>query len=258
MPRVLLTNDDGVDAVGLRAMRDALAARADVDVTVVAPSADRSGSSRANSREFDVESRQTGIAIDGTPVDCVHYGVGALDVDFDVVVSGCNDGPNLGAHKIERSGTVGAAIEAGFLGLPGVALSVYDHPDGSRDFSREDYAEAGRVAVSLVEWVAGADLPESFDYLNVNVPASAESPRMRVTEPTYHFDVRIDETEDGYRAWDHFYDPLVPSVDADVTDPLGTDRRAVADEEISVSPLSVRHRTPEFEAFEAMATQYRE
>ncbi|MFC4450074.1 5'/3'-nucleotidase SurE [Halorussus aquaticus] len=256
-PNVLLTNDDGIDAIGLRAMHDALSAVA--DVTVVAPDGDRSGVSRADSLEFEVEKRSLGIAVDGTPVDCVQYARGGLDAEFDVVVSGCNDGPNLGAHKIERSGTVCAAIEAGFLGIPGVALSVYDPPEGSREFDREDYAEAGRVAEFLVRRLAAADLPEGFDYLNVNVPADADDPRLRVTEPAYHFDVRIDETDDGsYRAWDHFYDPLHPDVDAEMTDDVGTDRRAVADEEISVSPLSVRHRTPDAEAVEPLVADYPE
>lgn len=253
-PTVLLTNDDGIDATGLRALHDALSTVA--DVTVVAPATDRSGVSRADSLEFTVEQRPSGVAVHGTPVDCVQYARGGLDEEFDVVVSGCNDGPNLGAHKMERSGTVCAAIEAGFLGIPGVAFSLYDPPEGSREFAREDYAEAERVARFLVRRLAAAQ-PEAFDYLNVNVPADADEPRMRVTEPTYHFDVRIDETEDGtYRAWDHFYDPLHPEVDSEVTDAVGTDRRAVADEEVSVTPLSVRHRTPDTDALESLVAGY--
>lgn len=256
-PTVLLTNDDGIDATGLRALREALSSVA--DVTVVAPATDRSGVSRADSLEFTVERRPDGVAVHGTPVDCVHYARGGLDEEFDVVVSGCNDGPNLGAHRIERSGTICAAIEAGFLGIPGVALSLYDPPTGSREFDREDYAEAERVAAFLVRRLASADadLPTGFDYLNVNVPADADDPRLRVTEPTYHFDVHIHETEDGgYRAWDRFYDPLHPEVDAEVTDAVGTDRRAVADEEISVTPLSVRHRTPDADAFRETLAGY--
>lgn len=257
-PTVLLTNDDGIDAVGLRAVHDALSSVA--DVTVVAPATDQSGVSRSNSREFAVSEESFGVAVDGTPVDCVHYARGGLDTEFDAVVSGCNDGPNFGAHKIERSGTVGAAIEAGFLDIPGIALSLYDSKVGSRTFDREEYAEAGRVAKFLLREVLAAETPESFDYLNVNVPANstdASSPPIRITEPTYHFDVRIEEAEDGsYAAWDHFYDALVPTTEVEVTDSLGTDRRAVADGEISVSPLSVRHRVPDFDAFETLEERY--
>ncbi|MFC6726907.1 5'/3'-nucleotidase SurE, partial [Halobium palmae] len=181
---------------------------------------------------------------------------------FDAVVAGCNDGPNLGAHKIERSGTVCAAIEAGFLGLPGLAFSLYDPAEGGREFVREEFDEAGRVARFLLRRVVDDGLPDAVDYLNVNVPTGVDEPRIRITEPTYHYDVRIDEVEvedeegGSYRAWDHFYDPLVPEVDVDVTDAVGTDRRAVADGEISVSPLSVRHRTPESVGFDSLAAEY--
>lgn len=256
-PTVLLTNDDGFDAVGLQAMYDALSPVA--DVTVIAPVADQSGVSRANSREFSVEERTRGFAIDGTPVDCVHYGRGGLDRAFDVVVSGCNDGPNLGSHKIERSGTVAAAIEAAFLGIPGIALSLYAHPEGSREFSRRDYVEAERVVKFLVEQVIEGSVPDAVDYLNVNVPAGPDGSRMRLTEPTRHFDVRIDELEtDTYRAWDHFYDPLAPSVDVEMTDPVGTDRRSVADEEVSVSPLSVRHHLPAVDGLARAVSHYQQ
>jgi 5'-nucleotidase len=244
-PSVLLTNDDGIGATGLRVLREALAE--DYDVTVVAPASNRSGAARSNSRPFTVEERAAGYAVDGTPVDCVHYARGYLDTEFDAVVSGCNDGPNFGAHRLERSGTVAAAIEAAFLGVPGAAFSLYDHPDGMRAFDREDYELAGRVASFLVGRLVDGALPEGCDYLNVNVPADPPSPTLRITEPTYDFEVRVDETEEGLRAWDHFYDPLEHD-DVPVTDAVGTDRRAVVDEEVSVSPLSVEHRTPSREA----------
>lgn len=226
-------------------------------MTVVAPRDDRSGISRSDSRTFGVEERTFGHAVDGTPADCVHYGRGGLDRDFDLVLSGCNDSPNLGAHKIERSGTIGAAIEAGFLGLPGIAVSLYDSEQGYRDFDYDDYAEAAALATFLVEYTVGLGDGRPFDYLNVNVPADRADPPIRITEPTYHFDVRVDETEDGaYRVWDHFYDPLDSTVDVEMTDPRGTDRRAVADGEISVSPLYVRHRTPDLDAFGSLVDGY--
>ncbi|MFB6254401.1 MAG: 5'/3'-nucleotidase SurE, partial [Halobacteriaceae archaeon] len=79
----------------------------------------------------------------------------------------------------------------------------------------------------------------------------------RITEPVFHFDIRVDETANGeYEVWDHFYDPLEPSIDTEVTDPRGTDRRAVADEAISVSPLSVQHQTITAAVFEQWSEQY--
>lgn len=254
-PAILLTNDDGIDAVGLRALHDALTAVG--DVTVVAPAENQSGVARADSETFSVADHPLGVAVDGTPADCVQYGHGGLDTEFDLVVSGCNDSPNLGAHKIDRSGTVSAAIEAAYLGLPGLAFSVYDPAAGGPLTDYDDYALAGEVAVFLAETVLDGAFAGQFDFMTVNVPADPPERRLRVTSPTTHYDVRIDEVGEGVlRAWDHFYDPLDPEVGAEMTDPIGTDRRAVHDEEISVSPLFVGHRAPPVEAFESLAEAF--
>jgi 5''/3''-nucleotidase SurE len=250
--QVLLTNDDGLDAVGLRAVREALAPVA--DVTVVAPADDRSGCARQYSRQFGVTETPDGWAVDGTPTDCVHFGRAALDTAFDLVVAGCNDGPNVGAHRLGQSGTVAAAVQAGFLGLPGVAVSVFDPPTGVRGFDPDDYREAGRLARFLVDRIAETGLPPGVDFLNCNVPATASDPPLRVTEPVHDFDVRLQtadanpdtETADGataYRLFDAFYDPLVPDNGVPQTDPPGTDRGAIRREVVSVSPLSVGYQT---------------
>lgn len=182
-------------------------------MAVVASASNRSGAARSNSRPFDVEERAAGYAVDGTPVDCVHYGRGYLDMWFDAVVSGCNDGPNFGAHRLERSGTVATAIEAVFLGVSGLAFSLSDHPDGMRAFDREDYELADRVAASLVGRVVDEGLPEDCDYLNVNVPADPPTPRLRLTEPTYDFEAPSTRR------------PGAPSV-GPLLRPAGTRRRA--------------------------------
>lgn len=239
-PEILLTNDDGIDATGLRAVYEALS---DVgETTVVAPQTEQSGTWRLRSYEFTVEERELGYAVDGTPCDCVNFGLGGLDTDFDVVVSGCNPGPNLGAHIVELSGTVGAARQAGFLGVPGVALSLYCLPEGDRDFDRGDYAEVEDFVSRFIPAVADASDP-GFDYLNVNVPdeITAVDP-VHVTELTYDCDIRVSAGDNCYERHDPFYDPLRPQVDQDVTDEIGTDRRAVAEGAISVTPLHVRAR----------------
>jgi len=187
--QVLLTNDDGIDATGLGVVREALAPVA--DVTVVAPADDRSGCARQYSRRFAVTETADGWAVDGTPTDCVHFGRAGLDTEFDLVVAGCNDGPNLGAHRLGQSGTVAAAVQAGFLGLPGVALSLFDPPTGVREFYRDDYREAGRLARFLVGRIADAGLPTAVDFLNCNVPAAAKDPPLRITDPVHDFDVRL-------------------------------------------------------------------
>jgi len=234
---VLLTNDDGIDATGLREVHDELSRVA--DVTVVAPAANRSGISRRQSREFDVDRREFGYAVDGTPVDCVHFGRGGLDEEFDLVVSGCNAGPNVGAHHLTRSGTIAAALEASYLGVPGIALSLYCTPMGWRDFEARDFRHARTAATTLVEWVAENGAGTAFDYLHALVPADGDDPGWRITEPTVDFEVSVRETDDGYRAHDHFVDPLLPDVEDDVTDPPHETRRALVDEVIAVTPLRI-------------------
>lgn len=236
-PRVLLTNDDGIEAAGLRAALEALDEVA--DVTVVAPESPCDGASRSDTPGFGVSEHELGYSVDGTPVDAVHFGRTVLEPAFDVVVAGCDHGPNLGAHRLGRSGTVGAAIEAGFLGTPAVACSLYDPEVGLREFDHEDFDPIEPVLRRLL--ASFPDLPDSVDYLNVNVPASG-APSLRVTDPVHDFDVEIERHTDGYHARDTFYDPLAGSEAASMADPVGTDRRAAADGEVSVSPLSVRQR----------------
>lgn len=236
-PSVLLTNDDGIGSAGIEAIEQAVSEVA--DVTVIAPATNQSGVSRADSQVFDVEKEGAGYAVQGTPADCVQFGVGWQETTYDLVISGCNDGPNLGEHRLTRSGTVAGAIEAAYLGKPGFALSVYDPPEGVREFYPEDYVEAGRVSRFLTTAVLESDW--QFEYLNVNVPATADEPRVRITEPVSDYEITVKRTDDGrYNVWDQFWNPLVPDIDEEGTDPVGTDRRAVADEEISV-PHKVRY-----------------
>jgi 5'-nucleotidase len=248
-PSVLLTNDDGIGATGIEAIEQAVSEVA--DVTVIAPATNQSGVSRADSRVFDVEKRESGYVVQGTPADCVQFGVGWLETTFDMVISGCNDGPNLGEHRLTRSGTVAGAIEGAYLGKPGVALSVYDPPEGVREFYPDDYVEAGRVARVLTTALHESEWP--FDYLNINVPATAGEPRVRLTEPVSDYEITVSKAEgEGYHVWDQFWDPLVPDIDEESTDPVGSDRRAVADEEISVTPLCVGNRTPDLSTVESL------
>src|SRR6056297_1088894 len=185
---VLLTNDDGIDAPGIRALYDRLDDTH--DVTVVAPAREQSGTGQTRTYDtLDYEERDRGYAVHGTPADCVGVAVAALDLTPDVVVSGCNDGPNLGAHILARSGTIGAAMEAAFLGIPAVAISMYDwefDPTGGWEPEYENFETAAETAADVVpDFVDGTLLPTA-DYLSVNAPAArhADDPVMRVTRPT--------------------------------------------------------------------------
>ena len=160
---ILLSNDDGYLAEGLVALAKALADCG--TISVVAP--DRNRSAASNSLTLDMPLRATlahnGFTkVDGTPTDCVHLAItGLLETEPDMVFAGINHGANLG-DDVLYSGTVAAATEGRFLGLPAVAISlVGDHP--------EHFETAAQVAVILLKQILAHPLPENT-ILNVNVP----------------------------------------------------------------------------------------
>jgi len=172
--RILLSNDDGYRAPGLRALADALAGAG--ELTVVAPEANRSGASNSLTLEMPLRVHDAGPGwyfVNGTPTDCVLLAVsGLFKQPFDRVVSGINDGANLG-DDVLYSGTVAAAVEGRFLGLPTMAISldVRHGPAAGQgtDRPRKHFATAARVARELLDWQATSPLPPST-ILNVNVP----------------------------------------------------------------------------------------
>ena len=173
---VLLTNDDGYASAGLRALRDALLARG-AKVTVVAPTANRSGIARGITLQDEVQLEQVDdvggpvFACSGTPVDCVRIGLlGDLDGRPDLVVSGINHGTNLG-DDATYSGTVGAAAEASLLGWPAVSFAQQTCDGGLRfrDTERPIEFPHGELAARIVLAV-GANPPPSRSVVNVNFP----------------------------------------------------------------------------------------
>ncbi|MGZ8244985.1 5'/3'-nucleotidase SurE [Methylomagnum sp.] len=160
---ILLSNDDGYSAEGLSALADAL--RPLADITVVAPERNRSGASNSLTldRPLRISKAQNGfIKVDGTPTDCVHLAItGLLDREPDMVFAGINHGSNLGDDVI-YSGTVAAATEGRFLGLPAVAISLASS-------TPKHFDTAGQVAVALLQRIKEQPLPADT-ILNVNVP----------------------------------------------------------------------------------------
>ena len=128
--KVLLTNDDGIRATGLNALRQALLEVDDVELAVIAPDGNRSAMGRSittrkplSVEEVDFGDGTSGFATDGTPVDCVRFAaLGLIPFQPELIVSGINHGSNLG-DDITYSGTVAAALEGIVLGLPAVAVS---------------------------------------------------------------------------------------------------------------------------------------
>ncbi|WP_455234905.1 5'/3'-nucleotidase SurE [Thiogranum longum] len=160
---ILISNDDGYRAPGIRCLAEALETIA--AVTVVAPDRDRSGASNSLTLDNPIRAKraENGYTyVDGTPTDCVHLAItGLLEDEPDMVVSGINSGANLG-DDVLYSGTVAAAMEGRFLGLPAIAVSLVSYQ--SRHFDT-----AARVTLHLLDRLARDPIPAET-ILNVNVP----------------------------------------------------------------------------------------
>ncbi|MEJ2383056.1 MAG: 5'/3'-nucleotidase SurE [Xanthomonadales bacterium] len=160
----LISNDDGINARGIRVLSERM--RSFGRVTIVAPDQNRSGASNSLTLENPVRIHELDddvIMVNGTPTDCVHIALtGLLDKDPDIVLSGINDGANLGDDVI-YSGTVAAAMEGRFLGLPAIAVSLVFK---GRAVHFESAAEA---VARLVERLREDPLPADT-ILNINVP----------------------------------------------------------------------------------------
>jgi len=160
---ILITNDDGYLAPGIKALAQELALVA--DISVVAPERNKSGASNSLTlmRPLRVEQSTDGYYyVDGTPTDCVHLALsGLLDNTPDMVVSGINAGPNLG-DDVLYSGTVAAAMEGRYLGLPAIAVSLVGKP-------ATHFQSAAQITRRVVERLTHRPLPDDT-LLNLNVP----------------------------------------------------------------------------------------
>jgi len=163
MMRILISNDDGYFSPGLACLAEALSSVA--EIIVVAPERDRSGSSNSLTLDRPLSLRRSPNGfyyVNGTPTDCVHLAVtGMLDVLPDMVISGINDGANMGDDTL-YSGTVAAATEGFLLGVPSLAVSLTDVTKGC-------YETAARVAVDMVKRFKQNELKIPI-LLNINVP----------------------------------------------------------------------------------------
>lgn len=163
--RILLSNDDGFRAPGLRVLAGVL--REVAEVVVVAPDRNRSGASNSLTLDMPLRARREEegvISVEGTPTDCVHLAItGLLDEDPDMVIAGINHGANLG-DDVLYSGTVAAAMEGRFLGLPAIAVSLVCGEEEPRHFET-----AARAVVEIIGHLRRDPLPADT-ILNVNVP----------------------------------------------------------------------------------------
>ena len=231
--KILVSNDDGYRAEGIQRLRAALSTLA--EVTVVAPDRNRSGAS--NSLTLDVplrvfESEPGVYFVPGTPTDCVHLAIsGLFDFEHDMVVSGINDGPNLG-DDVLYSGTVAAAVEGRFLGLPTIAVSLCTGKPAGGHF--ETGAEVARL---LVTQLLKSPLQRAL-ILNVNVPdvPFAQLKGFRASRLGYrHRSAAVMRAQDPRGRTVYWVGPAGAEQDAGP----GTDFDTVAQGFVSVTPLQV-------------------
>ena len=229
--QILLSNDDGYQAPGLRALHNALSTIA--DTVVVAPDRDRSGASNSLTLEQPIRARtvENGfIRVEGTPTDCVHLAItGLLETEPDMVVSGINAGANMG-DDVLYSGTVAAATEGRFLGYPAIAVSNASH-------TPRHFDTAARVVLELVQRLRVSPIsPDSI--LNVNVPdlPYEELQGIRATRLGHrHKAEPVIKAEDPRGRPIYWVGTAGPEQDAGP----GTDFYAVRNGFVSITPLQV-------------------
>ena len=244
MLKILLSNDDGVYARGLFVLANTL--RDVAEIHVVAPDRNRSGASNSLtlSAPLHVKRLENGmISVEGTPTDCVHVAItGLLETAPDMVITGINEGSNLG-DDVWYSGTVAAAMEGRFLGLPAIAMSLVEN--GGKNFET-----AALVARQLVMHILKDPLPSST-ILNVNVP-DVPYPDLRGFEVTrlgtrHCAEPTIKQTDPrGHTIY--WVGPAGKEEDAGP----GTDFHAVRHRHVSITPLRID--ITHYEAFDQLSS----
>jgi 5'-nucleotidase len=232
--RILITNDDGIYAPGILALRRELLPLG--EVTVIAPERPRSASGHSITLHKPLRIDHValpgggeGYASNGTPSDCVTLGLDVLlGGKADLVLSGINQGANLG-FDLTYSGTVSAAMEGAILGLPSIAISVAGNNPS------DEFGAAARFARRLVEAVAAKGM-DRWTLLNVNVPALPEDrirgvriTRQGRTQYTDRFDARTDP-------WGKPYYWFCGTLDEEGSD-AGSDLHAISEGWVSVTPI---------------------
>jgi 5'-nucleotidase len=239
--KVLLTNDDGIGATGLQALRRALLEVPGVELATIAPDSNRSATARSITtreplwvEEVEFEDGTTGYATDGTPVDCVRFAaLGLIDFQPELIVSGINHGSNLG-DDITYSGTVAAALEGIILGVPGIAVSQQSMR-GEMDFRlghEFDFTAAAAFTARLVDEIEAVGIPDGT-LLNVNCPAGdiGGVRACRLGKRIYRDKMKLTEERDGRKRYRIYGD------DPSYHEEEGTDFAAVAGGRIAVTPL---------------------
>jgi 5'-nucleotidase len=242
--KVLLTNDDGIQATGLNVMRRALLDVPGIDLSVIAPDSNRSAIGRGITtraplwvEEVDFGDGTTGFATEGTPVDCVRFAaLGLVESPPDLIVSGVNHGSNLG-DDITYSGTVAAALEGTVLAIPALAVSQQSRR-GEMDFrageewDHADFERAAAFVARMVEDLEAVPMPQGT-LLNVNCPAGEPKGALacRLGKRIYRDRLELTESGEGRRRY------RIYGEEPGYHHEEGTDFAAVGAGYIAVTPL---------------------
>jgi 5'-nucleotidase len=229
--RILLSNDDGVHADGIKVLFDELAKI--FDVTVVAPDRNCSGASNSLTllNPLRAQTLENGfISVNGTPTDAVHLGAAQLmQPKPDLVVAGINHGANLGDDTI-YSGTVAAATEGRHLGMPAIAVSLVSSDP-------KNFQTAAVVTAKFIERLQLHPLP-SDQIININVP-DVPLDKLKGIQVTRlgnrHKAETMTKVQDPWQRDIYWYGPLGKELDAGV----GTDFHAIANGYASITPLTI-------------------
>ncbi len=229
--KILLTNDDGIEAAGLRALWEAIPE--DVETLIAAPrwqssAAGHSVSLRRSIRASEVkwDKKKTAYAIEGTPVDCVKFAFAKLKFEPDIVFSGVNVGPNTGV-SVFYSGTVAAAREGLFTGIPALAISMASH-------ACDDFRPAIQFVRRFVDYHKNHPLPRDL-MLNVNVPVrplrSIKGVKITRQAPSRF----VEDYRAGAELGTYELNGTIELLEPDGT----SDEEAVAEGFISITPLHI-------------------
>jgi 5'-nucleotidase len=246
MKTILLINDDGIQSLGLLALKQKLDSCG--KVVVIAPLEDTSGFGKAitsakhvSIEEVELSDGSKAYAVGGTTADSFLLGVNKiLQRSPDLVVTGTNIGPNIGIDDFLSSGTMGAAIEAAIHGVPAIAVSyckkkIIDQKIDKKRITVQELELTTSIAQKIVEFVLANGMPQDVDLLSVNVPEEADCKQAKITSLSYvgYGDLYTKEKK-GYRIA-HWrladYGDLDPDTDVYVVKEKGC---------ISIMPIKVR------------------
>ena len=222
--RILITNDDGIGALGIRLVAEW--AKTLGEVTVVAPKVEQSGMSHAIQFVHPIEIKKVpfmegveAYSMDSTPADCVRFGVLGLERKYDLILSGINKGVNVGVDLV-YSGTVAAIFEAARLGIPGIAFSTF--PD-SQEFASGYFAD-------VYKFITDNRLFDKNPIYNVNIPDEVRGMHLTYQGSQYFSD--IFKKCDG-----DMYEQVGAKIDDICPDDIKRDTVAIHKGYISITPL---------------------